>query len=294
MIPGVDPNAIVYLNGRYLPIEQAQISVLDRGFIFGDGIYEVIPVYQGRPFRMEQHLDRLERSLAAISLQPGLSRAQWKELAQNLLGRVDYPCSMVYLQITRGPAKRDHAFPKQAAPTVFGMVSAFARPSEAQRTQGLSAISIADIRWLLCNIKSTSLLGNVLAKQQAVDAGVDEAIQFRDGQLTEGSSCNIWVVQNGALLAPPNDHLILEGIRYRLLEELAQQCGVPHQVRAITRDEVEQADELLLTAATKEVLPIVRLDGKPVGSGKPGPVYARLRAAYDALIEGGASTQGGS
>ncbi len=284
MIPDVDPNAIVYLNGKYLPISQAQVSVLDRGFVFGDGIYEVIPIYQGRPFRMEQHLDRLERSLAAISLDSGMSRAQWKEVAQGLLGRVSYPYSMIYLQITRGPAKRDHAFPKQAAPTIFAMINPFQRPSENARNNGLSAISLQDIRWLLCNIKSVSLLGNVLAKQQAVEAGADEAILFRDGMLTEGSSCNIWVVKDGVLLAPPSDHLILEGIRYRLLEELAGQCGVPHQSRPITRLEVEQADELLLTAATKEVLPIVRLDGKPVGSGRPGPVYAKLRAAYDTLL----------
>lgn len=284
MIPDVDPNAIVYLNGQYLPIAQAQVSVLDRGFIFGDGIYEVIPIYNGQPFRMEHHLDRLERSLALISLDPGLSRAQWKELVQGLLDHVSFTHSMVYLQVTRGPAKRDHAFPKHATPTVFAMVNAFKRPSESQRNEGLSAICIPDIRWLLCNIKSISLLGNVLAKQQAVDAGADEAIQFRDGLLTEGSSCNIWVVKDGTLLTPPNDHLILEGIRYRLLEELAGQCGVPYQARAITRAEVEQADELLLTAATKEVLPIVRLDGKPVGTGRPGPVYARLRAAYDTLL----------
>ncbi|MCB5364635.1 D-amino acid aminotransferase [Pusillimonas sp. CC-YST705] len=284
MIPDVDPNAIVYLNGQYLPISQAQVSVLDRGFIFGDGIYEVIPIYNGQPFRMEEHLDRLERSLAAISLQPGYSRAQWKELVQGLLSHVSYSHSMVYLQITRGPAKRDHAFPKQVQPTVFGMINPFQRPSERQRTEGLSAIAIPDIRWQLCNIKSVSLLGNVLAKQQAIEAGVDEAIQFRDGMLTEGSSCNIWVVKDGTLLTPPNDHLILEGIRYRLLEELAMQSGVPYQARAISRAEVEQADELLLTAATKEVLPIVRLDSHIVGNGRPGPVYAKLRTAYDALV----------
>lgn len=284
MIPDVDPNAIVYLNGQYLPISQAKVSVLDRGFVFGDGIYEVIPIYQGQPFRMEHHLDRLERSLAAISLAPGLSRTQWKELVQGLLSRVSHPYCMVYLQITRGPAKRDHAFPKLATPTVFAMVTPFQRPSEHQRTEGMSAISIQDIRWLLCNIKSVSLLGNVLAKQQAVDAGVDEVIQFRDDMLTEGSSCNIWVVKDGELLTPPSDHLILEGIRYRLLEELAGQCGVPHRARPITRTEVEQADELMLTSATKEVLPIVRLDGKPIGNGRPGPIYARLRVAYDTLL----------
>lgn len=285
MIPSVDPDAIVYLNGQYLPIAQAQISVLDRGFIFGDGIYEVIPVYNGSPFRMAHHLDRLERSLAAIRLLSGPSRTQWQDITQNLLGRVEHENSLVYLQITRGAAKRDHAFPAQdTPPTVFGMVNAFERPNEQQRTQGLSTISIPDIRWLHCHIKSTSLLGNVLAKQQAVDAGVDEVIQFRDGYLTEGASCNIWVVLDGTLLAPPNDNLILEGIRYRLLTELANQCGIPWQVRPITRAEVEHADELMLTSATREVLPIVRHNQAPVGTGQPGPIYARLRTAYDALL----------
>jgi D-alanine transaminase len=170
------------------------------------------------------------------------------------------------------------------APTVFGMVSAWSPPTAAQRAQGVAAIGIPDERWLHCEIKSVSLLGNVLAKQQAVDAQVDEVVQFRDGYLTEGSSTNIWVVSGGKLLAPPKNNLILEGIRYGLMGELAAEAGIPFESRRISQQEVEQADELMLSSATKEVLAIVSLDGKPVGSGKPGPVFEQLRAGYDARI----------
>jgi len=187
--------------------------------------------------------------------------------------------------VTRGVAKRDHQFPATpVTPTVFGMISAWSPPSAGQRTQGLTAISIPDERWLHCEIKSVSLLGNVLAKQQAVDADADEVVQFRDGYLTEGSSTNIWVVSGGKLLAPPKNNLILEGIRYGLMGELAAEAGIPFEARRITQAEVESADELMLSSATKEVLAIVSLDGKPVGSGKPGPVFQQLRAGYDARI----------
>jgi D-alanine transaminase len=186
--------------------------------------------------------------------------------------------------VTRGVAKRDHGFPQDCEPTVFCMVSPFKRPDAHKREDGLSVVSMPDLRWLHCEIKSVSLLGNVLAKQHAVDAGVDEVVQFRDGHLSEGSSCNIWVVKDGVLLAPVRDHFILEGIRYAFLEQLAAKAGVKFESRPISREEVEQADELMLSSATKEVLPITRYDGKPVGSGKPGPVYAKLRAGYDEAI----------
>jgi D-alanine transaminase len=205
-------------------------------------------------------------------------------LVRDLIARSGLGDCIVYLQVTRGVAKRDHAFPKHATPTVFGMVSPFKRPSTAWREQGLSAVGIPDIRWLHCEIKSISLLGNVLAKQHAVDAGVDEVLQFRGDHLSEGASCNIWVARDGKLLAPPRDNLILEGIRYGFIEELAAAAGIPFEARPITRAEVETADELMLTAATKEVLPITRFEGKPVGTGKPGPVYAALRAGYDRVI----------
>ena len=223
MIADVDTDSIVYLNGEYLRLGDAQVSVLDRGFIFGDGIYDVVPAYSGRPFRMAEHLARLERSLASISIRVDMRTADWEALVTDLIQRSGLGDCMVYIQVTRGVAKRDHAFPKNATPTVFCMVSPFIRPDVSQREQGLSAVSIPDLRWLRCEIKSVSLLGNVLAKQAAVEAGVDEVLQFRDGFLSEGASCNIWVVKNNVLLAPPRNNLILEGIRYGFLEELAAQ-----------------------------------------------------------------------
>lgn len=285
MIAGMPGNSQVFLNGEFMRVDEAKISVLDRGFIFGDGIYEVVPVYNGNAFRMAEHLNRLDRSLAALRITSPFDRDGWIDLIQQLIDKSATPTCLVYLQVTRGVAKRDHAFPTvSVAPTVFGMTTEFIVPPKAHREGGLSAISIPDERWLHCEIKSVSLLGNVLAKQQAVDAHADEVVQFRDGYLTEGSSTNIWVVSGGKLLAPPKNNLILEGIRYGLMAELAAESDIPFEVRRISQAEVEQADELMLSSATKEVLAIVTLDGKPVGSGKPGPVYAQLRAGYDARI----------
>ncbi|MBC2768898.1 D-amino acid aminotransferase [Pusillimonas minor] len=291
MIPDVDNDSIVYLNGQYVRLGDAKVSVLDRGFVFGDGIYEVVPVYAGKPFRMAHHIARLQRSLKAISIQVGFTDDQWADLFLDMVARTAPAMAgvsenvMIYLQVTRGVAKRDHAFPAHATPTVFCMVSPFKRPGAGQREKGLSTISIPDVRWLHCHIKSVSLLGNVLAKQAAVEAGVDEVVQFRDGYLSEGASTNIWVVRNGMLLAPEPNHLILEGVRYRFIEGLAQKAGIPFEARPVSRTEVDTADELMLSSATKEVLPIVLHDGRPVGSGRPGPVYAALRAAYDHVLE---------
>ncbi len=273
---------IVYLNGQWMPLSEARIPVLDRGFIFGDGIYEVVPVYGGKPFRLTQHLQRMTRSLAAIGMDNPLDDKGWRELIGDLVGRHSWTDQFVYMQITRGVARRDHAFPKGATPTVFAMTSEFIAPSEAQRSQGVAAICAADERWLHCDIKSVSLLGNVLAKQAAVEAGAAECLMFRDGILTEGSSSNIWVVRDGRVLGSPVNHLVLEGIRVGLLGELCKASGIDWELRRITREEVLSADELMLTSATREVLPITRLDGAPVGAGKPGPVYHRLFEAYQA------------
>lgn len=284
MIPNVDNDSLVYLNGERVRLRDAKVSVLDRGFIFGDGVYDVVPAYDGKPLRMHAHLARLERSLEAVRIPCDLTRADWERIVLELVEGSGLADCVVYIQVTRGVARRDHAFPEGVEPTVFCMVSPFTRPDERLRQQGLSAVSLPDERWLRCNIKSVSLLGNVLARQAAIDAGVDDVIQFRGGHLTEGSAANIWVVRNGTLLAPPRDELILEGIRYGLMEELADRCGIPFEARPVTEAEVASADELMLTSATKEVLPITRYNGQAVGSGLPGPVYARLRAAYDAVI----------
>ena len=284
MIPNVDNDSLVYLNGERVRLGDAKVSVLDRGFIFGDGVYDVVPAYGGKPLRMDSHLARLERSMAAIDIQCGLQRADWERIVLDLIEGSGLDNCCVYLHVTRGVAKRDHGFPSGVQPTIFCMASPFTRPDATLREKGLSAIGVPDERWLHCDIKSISLLGNVLARQAAVQAGVDDVIQFRNGHLTEGSAANIWMVKNGMLLAPVRSKMILEGIRYGLMEELAQSCGVPFEARPITEAEVLAADELMLTSATKEVLPITRYNGQPVGDGTPGPVYARLRAAYDAVI----------
>ncbi|AOB33081.1 cytochrome C [Bordetella sp. H567] len=285
MIPGVPGDSQAYLNGEFLRLQDAKISVLDRGFIFGDGVYEVVPVYEGHPFRMAEHLARLERSLAAIRIESPFDRAGWHGVVQGLIDRSLTASCVVYLQVTRGVAKRDHGFPtERVAPTVFGMTSPFTRPGADVREQGVSLVSIPDERWLHCDIKSVSLLGNVLAKQRAADQGADEVVQFRDGMLSEGATCNVWVAAGGKLLAPPKNHLVLEGIRYGLMAELAAEAGIPFEMRPITRDEVENADELMVSSATREILPALKLDGRPVGAGRAGPVYGRLRQGYDARI----------
>ena len=279
------PRSTCYLNGEWLPLAEAKISVLDRGFIFGDGIYEVVPVYYRQPFRFDNHLARFERSTREIGLANPFDRAGWHALVERLIGTCEAADQFIYWQLTRGVAKRDFSFPAGTPPTVFAMTTPFARPSRAQREQGLRAVTRADERWLRCDIKSVSLLGAVLARQFATENGADEAVQFRDGWLTEGSSSNMWVALNGTVTAPPRDRLILEGIRYGFVGELCKRIGVPFEVRRVRREEVEGCDELMLTSATREILPIVALDGKPVGSGRPGPVYARLRQAYDEAIE---------
>lgn len=272
---------IVYLNGSYMPLSEARIPVLDRGFIFGDGIYEVVPVYEGRPFRLAHHLKRLKRSLAKIRITNPMDDAGWTQLIDELVRRhPQWPNQVVYMHITRGVAKRDHAFPENATPTVFAMTNPFTPPTLESIGEGLSVISVPDERWLHCDIKSISLLGNILARQSALDAHAKEAILFRDGYLTEGAASNIWVVRDSTLIAPPHDNLILEGVRYALMEDLAARCGIPFDIRRIPESEVRHADELLLTAATKEVQPITRLDGKPVGNGTPGPIFQKLFAAY--------------
>ena len=279
------PQSTCYLNGEWLPLAEAKISVLDRGFIFGDGIYEVVPVYYRKPFRLDHHLSRFERSTREIGLANPFDRAGWRDLIVRLIATCAEENQFIYWQVTRGVARRDFSFPANTPPTVFAMTTPFTRPPRAQREEGLRAVTRADERWLRCDIKSVSLLGAVLARQFATEHGADEVVQFRDGWLTEGSSSNMWVVRNGTVVAPPRDRLILEGIRYGFVGELCERTGVPFEVRRVRQDEVEGCDELMLTSATREILPVVTLDGRPVGSGRPGPVYAKLRAAYDEAIE---------
>jgi D-alanine transaminase len=276
---------ICYLNGDYLPLSQAKIPVLDRGFIFGDGVYEVVPAYEMRLFRFTEHFDRLERSLAKVGMPDPRSRPEWRTICERLLqgyrDQTGVSNQILYVQVTRGVAPRNHSFPNPAVPqTVFALPMTMHPPSAHERTQGVACVSANDFRWHKGDIKSTSLLGAVLARQMSAEVGAMETVLFRDGLLTEAAASNVWVVRHGVLLAPKRDHLKLEGIRYGLLEELCQKHHQPLEFRDIPEAEVRMADELLLTSCTKEVLPVTQLDGLPVGTGKPGPVYARLYAWY--------------
>jgi len=282
------PDTLCYLNGEYGPLAEAKVSVLDRGFIFGDGIYEVVPVYGKKLFRFEEHMARLGRSLAKLRISNPHSREQWLErcrkLIEALAERGGVTDQIVYIQVTRGVAIRDHVMPEGVAPTVFMMVSPLKQASGEQRHQGVACITARDFRWERGDIKSTSLLGNVLARQMSADHGAVETIMFRDGWLTEASASNVWVVHEGALLGPPKSDHVLEGIRFDLIKELCESCGIAYNLRPLPEAEVTGADELILSSATKEVLPVTTLDGTAVGHGalrgKPGPVYARLFEAY--------------
>lgn len=271
---------IVYLNGEFMPLEAARIPVLDRGFIFGDGVYEVIPVYSRHPFRLPEHLRRLQHSLDSIRLANPMSDAEWTRLTQDVVARNAGEDQSVYLQVTRGAAKRDHAFPKDAKPTVFMMSSPLITPPREQIESGVPAITATDYRWLKCDVKSISLLGNCLLRQTAVDAGAVEAVLFRDGYLTEASASNVFVVRKGIALAPPKNHLVLPGITYDVVLELLAANGIAHEVREVTEQEVKGADEIWVTSSTKEVLAVTSLDGKAVGTGKPGPVFRRVYQLY--------------
>ncbi|MGH8702127.1 MAG: D-amino acid aminotransferase [Burkholderiales bacterium] len=269
-----------YLNGDFLPLDQARVSVLDRGFIFGDGVYEVIPVYSRRPFRLPEHLRRLQRSLDATRLGNPMADAEWTRLILDLVARHAGKDQSVYLQVTRGVAKRDHAFPKEGKPTVFMMSSPLVTPARELIDQGVPCITATDFRWLKCDVKSVSLLANCLLRQSAADAGATEVVLFRDGCLTEASASNVFVVRNGKLLAPPKDHLILPGITYDVVLELAAAGGIAVELRAIPEREVRSADEIWVTSSSKEVLAVTTLDGKPVGNGRPGPLFRTVHQAF--------------
>ncbi len=282
------PTTLCYLNGDYMPLNEAKVSVLDRGFIFGDGIYEVVPVYGLRLFRFAEHMARLERGLGKLRIVNPHSRDEWlarcRRLVADLADRQGVEDQLIYVQVTRGVAVRDHVMPQDIAPTVFMMVNRMVPPSAEQRQRGVACVTARDFRWERGDIKSISLLGNVLARQISADHGAMETIMFRDGHLTEAAACNVWIVQEGALLGPPKSEHVLEGIRYELIRELCEEEGIAFNLRPIAEGEVMAADEILLSSATKEVLPVTTLDGQAVGHGalrgKPGPVYGRLHEAY--------------
>ena len=282
------PDTLCYLNGEYGPLRDAKVSVLDRGFIFGDGIYEVVPAYEGKLFRFDEHLARLNRSLTKLRIANPHTREEWLERCRKLLAALAAKGGdgdqLIYIQITRGVALRDHVMPADVAPTVFMMCSLMKPATPEQRHVGVACITARDFRWERGDIKSISLLGNVLARQMSADKGATETIMFRNGFLTEAAASNVWVVHEGALLGPPKSEHVLEGIRYELIRELCDEVGIAYNLRPIAEADVLSADELLLSSATKEILPVTSLDGAPVGHGalrgKPGPVYARLFEAY--------------
>ncbi len=287
------PETLCYLNGRTQRLCDAQVSVLDRGFIFGDGLYEVVPVYGRKLFRFDEHMARLARNLAKLRIANPYNREQWLErirpLVAALAERQGAQDQLVYIQLTRGVALRDHVMPTDVDPTVFVMVNATKPPTPEQRHHGVACTTARDFRWERGDIKSISLLGNVLARQMSADHGAAETIMFRDGAhggpwLTEAAACNVWVVHEGALLGPPKSEHVLEGIRYELLRELCEEEGIAYNLRPLSEADVRAADEVLLSSATKEVLPVTKIDGEQVGHGalrgKPGPVYARLYEAY--------------
>jgi D-alanine transaminase len=289
------PDSLCYLNGDFTPLKDAKISVLDRGFIFGDGVYEVVPAYGGKLFRFEHHMARLDRSLAELRIPNPLSHAGWRAIATKLIA--DYAAGtatkgvidtkndqIIYIQVSRGVAMRDHPMLPGLTPTVFVMTNTMKLPTAQQRSEGVACVTASDFRWEKAHIKSTSLLGAVFSRQISVDAGAIETIMFRGDYLSEAAASNVWIIKNGKVMGPPKDTLVLEGIRYGLIEDMCRASGIGFELRRIARAEVLDADEILLSSATKEVLPVTLLDGQPVGhgleKGKPGPIYKSLYAAY--------------
>ena len=276
-----DPLPLCYLDGGYLPLSQARVSPFDRAFLFGDAVYEVIPVYGGRPFRLREHVDRINRSLAAIRMEAPLSHQEWSAICAELLSQAGGMESYVYLQVTRGAEpRRNHAWPEGLKPTVFAYVTPLEPAPAGLLETGVAAVTAAEIRWARRDIKSTALLANVLLKKLAVDAGAFETIMIENGNLTEGSSTSVHVVSKGVIHAPPNGHQILPGTTRDVVTELALRLGLEVDSGAVSETQLRSADEIWLSFATRGVLPVTTLDGRPVGGGRPGPMFRRMHAAF--------------
>ena len=274
--------SVVFLNGELLPSDQAKISVFDRGFLLGDGVYEVIPAYSGVLFRLDEHLQRLQNSLDEIRLDNPYVYDEWVAMLNRLVAKNYASDLSVYLQVTRGIAVRAHAFPADIKPTVFAMTNPITPLSESYYEQGVACVTVEDNRWTRCNVKAISLLPNVLLHQQAVDQGAIEAILCRKGHITEGAACNIFAVFGNELATPPKSAELLPGITRDLILELAQENGIQTSECEITLEEFKLADEVWLTSSTKEILPVTKLNDQPVGDGKPGKVFQAMREIYKA------------
>lgn len=270
-----------YLNGEFRPLSEMQVSVMDRGFLFGDGVYEVIPVYGGRLFRLTHHLKRLRNSLDAVRIANPLSTDAWETMLNDLVGRNGGGDQAVYLQVTRGVApRRDHAFPDNVSPTLFAMSTPMAASVDSDSVTGITAITLPDIRWKLCNIKAITLLPNVLLRQQAIDSDGAEAILIKDGFAIEGAASNIFIVSNGLLITPANGPALLPGITRDLIIELAASHAIPFREADITEEQLFSADEIWLTSSTREISPVIRLDDNVIGGGIPGPLWRRMISLY--------------
>ncbi|MDH5175449.1 MAG: D-amino acid aminotransferase [Gammaproteobacteria bacterium] len=283
-----DPYPTCWLNGTYLPLAEARVSPLDRGFLFADGAYEVVPVHRGRPFRMREHLERFDRSLRELRIRNPLGLAQWAEVTDGLVRTAPSPELLVYVQVTRGAEYgRNHLFPPDSVePTAFAFVGPYPQPAPAVLQAGLAGVTLEDTRWARCDIKSVALLANVLLRQEAQDRGGAEALLTRDGRVTEGSSSTIFIVRGGTLVTPPNDHSILPGTTRDAVLDLAA-GWLPVDIRRFSVDEMRAADEVWIGSAGRGVLPITKIDGQAVGSGAPGQhwqqMYARLQQHLDAI-----------
>ncbi|WP_419599797.1 D-amino acid aminotransferase [Thiolapillus sp.] len=274
---------LIYLNGGFLPQEQAHVSVMDRGFLFGDGVYEVIPAYAGLPFRLKEHLQRLNASLEAIRMSPPLSDEQWWAVFGQLLAQRGNADQQIYLQVTRGAyGKRLHAIPEEVTPTVMAFATDLAVRDPDLVKQGMSVITLDDIRWERCNIKAITLLANILSQQQARDESAQEAILVRDGLANEGTASNLFIVKEGLIITPPKSQHLLPGITRDLVLELAREAGLPYAEASISVAELENAEEIWITSSTKEVMPVTRLNGRPVDNGHPGPIWEKMDALYGA------------
>jgi D-alanine transaminase len=270
-----------YLNGEFLPLSETRISVMDRGFLFGDGVYEVIPVYGGRLFRLEHHLKRLQNSLDAIRISNPLAPAEWHLMLTKLVESNEAEDQAVYLQVTRGVAeKRDHAFPADVTPTLFAMSTPMAESVDIDAIPGVSAVTLEDIRWNLCNVKAITLLPNVLLRQQAIDGGGTEAILIKNGLAIEGAASNVFIVSNGLLITPANGPSLLPGITRDLVIELAANHAIPFREADITEQQLFDAEEIWLTSSTREISPVIQLNDRVISAGKPGPLWRRMINLY--------------
>lgn len=284
----VEPTSMVYLNGDFIPLVDARVSPLDRGFLFADGVYEVVPVYNNCVFGFQMHFDRLQRSLKSIQLEISLNKTELLSITNKLIAKNKGKHQVVYFQVTRGVAKRNHAFPKNSqSPTIFAMSTILTRPSQNERENGITAITTNDDRWNRCDIKSISLLANVLAREKAEQELATEAILLKDGRVQEGAASNIWIVKNNTVLLPSEESNILEGVRIQIVKKICSKLNINFMRCNIFYDQLMQAEEVLLTSATKEILAVTKIDGKNIGVGnknKPGLIFRKIQFEYDKLI----------